>query len=99
VAHTLPSGTTIPAGANVMAILQAAMMDRDALEHPKRFVAGRPDDVYMHFGGGLHRCFGEHAAKAQLGQIATALLACDGLRRAGRLRWRGPFPVGLRVAL
>ncbi len=99
VQHTLPSGTTIPAGANVMAILQAAMMDRDALEHPRRFVAGRPDGVYLHFGGGLHRCFGEHAAKAQLGQMATALLACDGLRRAGRLRWKGPFPAGLRVAL
>jgi cytochrome P450 len=103
VEHQLPSGTTIPAGTSVMAILQAAMMDPDALEEPKRFVAGRPDEAYMHFGGGLHRCFGEHAAKAQLGQMATVLLACDGLRRArgsqGRVRWAGPFPVGLRVAL
>jgi cytochrome P450 len=99
VEHRLPSGRTIAAGTGVMAILQAAMMDPTALSDPKRFIPGRPEDAYMHFGGGLHRCFGEHAAKAQLGQMATVLLACDGLRRAGRVRWRGPFPVGLRVAL
>jgi cytochrome P450 len=99
VEHRLPSGTTIPAGTVVMAILQAAMMDPDALPDPKRFVPGRPADAYMHFGGGLHRCFGEHAARAQLGEMATVLLAYEGLRRAGRVRWRGPFPVGLRVAL
>jgi cytochrome P450 len=97
--HTLPSGTTIPAGANVMAILQAAMMDPDAVDDPKRFVAGRPEDAYMHFGGGLHRCFGEHAARAQLGEMASVLLACEGLRRGGKVWWNGPFPVGLRVAL
>ena len=99
VEHTLPSGRTISAGANVAAILQAAMMDPDAVDDPRRFVAGRPDAVYLHFGGGLHRCFGEHAARVQLGEAATALLACDGLRRAGRVRWTGPFPSGLRVAL
>jgi cytochrome P450 len=99
VEHRLPSGTTIPAGTVVMAILQAAMMDPDALQDPKRFIPGRPEDAYMHFGGGLHRCFGEHAARAQLGEMATVLLACDGLRRAGRVQWRGAFPVGLRVAV
>ena len=100
VEHTLPSGTTIPAGATVMAMLQAAMMDPDVFDEPRRFVISRPAEDYMHFGGGLHRCFGEHAAKAQLGQMATALLASDGLRRAsnarGSLRWKGPFPVGAR---
>jgi cytochrome P450 len=99
VEHRLPSGTTIPAGTVVMAILQAAMMDPDALPDPKRFVPGRPEDAYLHFGGGLHRCFGEHAARAQLGEMATVLLASEGLRRAGRVQWRGPFPVGLRVAV
>jgi cytochrome P450 len=98
-AHTLPSGKAVPAGTVVFAMLQSAMMDPDALDDPRRFVAGRPADVYLHFGGGLHRCFGEHAARAQLGQAATALLACDGLRRAGRVRWEGPYPVGLRVSL
>jgi cytochrome P450 len=103
VEHTLPSGTTIPAGSGVVAMLQAAMMDPDVFADPRRFVITRPAEDYMHFGGGLHRCFGEHAAKAQLGQMATALLACDGLRRApgasGSVRWKGPFPAGLRVAL
>jgi cytochrome P450 len=96
-AHTLPSGKTVPAGTTVFAMLQAAMMDPDALDDPRRFVAGRPADVYLHFGSGLHRCFGEHAARAQLAEAATALLACDGLRRAGRVRWEGPYPVGLKV--
>jgi hypothetical protein len=31
--------------------------------------------------------------------MATVLLASEGLRRAGRVQWRGPFPVGLRVAV
>jgi len=101
VEHTLPSGRTVPAGASVWAMLQAAMMDPAVFDDPRRFVAGRPADDYMHFGGGLHRCFGEHAARAQLGEMATVLLASDGLRRAGgsagRVRWKGPFPVGLRV--
>jgi cytochrome P450 len=98
-AHTLPSGKPVPAGATVFAMLQSAMMDPDALDDPRRFVAGRPADVYLHFGGGLHRCVGEHVARAQLGQAATELLACDGLQRAGRVRWKGPYPVGLKVAL
>jgi cytochrome P450 len=98
-AHTLPSGKLVPAGAIVFAMLQSAMMDSDALDNPRRFVAGRPEDVYLHFGGGLHRCFGERAARAQLGQAASALLACDGLRRAGRVRWKGPYPVRLKVEL
>jgi cytochrome P450 len=98
-AHTLPSGKPVPAGAIVFAMLQSAMMDPDVLHEPRRFVAGRPTDVYLHFGGGLHRCFGEHAARVQLGQAAMALLACEGLRRAGRVRWKGPYPVGLKVGL
>jgi cytochrome P450 len=101
VEHTLPSGRTVAAGARVLAMLQAAMMDPAVFDEPRRFDAGRPADDYMHFGGGLHRCFGEHAARAQLGEMATVLLASDGLRRAGgsagRVRWQGPFPVGLRV--
>jgi cytochrome P450 len=103
VEHTLPSGRTIPAGTTVMAMLQAAMMDPAVFDDPRRFVISRPAEDYMHFGGGLHRCFGEHAAKAQLGHMATALLASDGLRRAsnarGSVRWKGPFPAGLGVAL
>ena len=67
-AHTLPSGKPIPAGAIVFAMLQSAMMDPDVLDDPRRFVAGRPTDVYLHFGAGLHRCFGEHAARVQLGR-------------------------------
>jgi cytochrome P450 len=99
--HTLASGTTIPAGASLWAMLQSAMMDERAVEDPRRFRVGRPDRDYLHFGEGLHRCFGEHIARTQVAEMATALLACDGLRRApgarGRLRWEGPFPTGLGV--
>jgi cytochrome P450 len=99
--HTLASGTTIRAGASVWAMLQSAMMDGRAVEKPSRFRVGRPDGEHLHFGEGLHRCFGEHIARTQVAEMATALLACDGLRRApgarGRLRWEGPFPAGLGV--
>jgi cytochrome P450 len=97
--HTLPSGATIPQGAGVLVMLQAAMMDPAAVANPGRFRAGRDERAYLHFGDGLHRCFGEYVARAQLAAMGTELFACEGLRRAGGVRWKGPFPARLRVLI
>lgn len=99
----LSSGTrterVIPQNAKVLAHIGSAMMDEDApgLAEPARFRADRPWEAYLHFGHGLHSCFGEPLARAQMTTIAMALLAKKELRRAGRLELSGPFPRRLDV--
>lgn len=91
--------TTIPAGAIVFCGLQAAMFDDEVVEDPDAFIPGRPAEAYLHFGHGLHTCFGEQINRAQIPAMLTALLEGPTLHRAGRLRWEGPYPSELRVAL
>jgi cytochrome P450 len=94
---------TISAGAKVIAATQSAMHDGSAVSHPEEFRLDRPWSEYMHFGHGLHRCFGEPINRVQLPALATALLEGPALTRAsgdeGELRWHGPFPSGLTVRL
>lgn len=99
VAAGTPREATIPAGAVVFCGLQAAMFDEHAVEDPDAFLPGRPAEAYLHFGHGLHTCFGEQINRAQIPAMLTALLEGPTLHRAGRLRWEGPYPSELRVAL
>jgi cytochrome P450 len=99
-AHTLGAATrhetTIPADTLVFVGLGAAMMDANAIDSPNVFRLDRPGDHYLHFGAGVHQCFGKHIAMALVTQMAAALLCMPHLRRAagftGRLRSVGPFP-------
>ena len=51
---------------------------------------------YLHFGYGLHRCFGRAINGVQIPELLAALLRLPGLRRAsggaGRVVNDGPFP-------
>ncbi|MBJ7520611.1 MAG: cytochrome P450 [Solirubrobacteraceae bacterium] len=91
--------TTIQAGAIVFCATQAAMFDEDAVDDPAAFRLDRSPDTYLHFGHGLHTCFGEQLNRRQLPAMLTALLEGPTVHRAGRLRWDGPYPAELRVAL
>ncbi len=95
--------TTIRTGATVVAATQSAMFDETELVAPDEFRLDRPWSDYMHFGHGLHRCFGEAINRVQLPALATALLEGPRIARvpgkAGELRWCGPYPSGLRVSL
>lgn len=91
--------TTIPAGDTVVAATQSAMFDERAVEAPDEFRLDRPWHEYMHFGHGLHTCFGEAINRVQLPALATALLEGPPLGRASELDWDGPFPSSLRVSL
>jgi cytochrome P450 len=55
----------------------------------------------MLFGQGMHACYGQQIVRAQLPAMAQALLEGSRLERArgdaGKLRFEGPFPVGLTV--
>jgi cytochrome P450 len=85
----------------VFAATQSAMHDDDVVDDPGEFRTDRPRHHYMHFGVGLHECFGRFANLMTIPLIAKALLRRDGLERApgddGRLVKAGPFPRSLVV--
>jgi len=93
--------TAVPAGSVIIAALMSAMSDASELEAPKEFNPGRPARHYLHFGYGLHQCFGRHINRLQLPLIARAILRLPGLRRApgeeGQVKFDGPFPDRLIV--
>jgi cytochrome P450 len=95
--------TKIRAGATVVCGTLSAMQDEADVAAPDEFRLDRPWSDYMHFGHGLHTCFGEAMNRVQLPALAAALLERGDVSRApgdaGRLRWDGPFPSGLTVEL
>jgi cytochrome P450 len=102
---TLGRGTshaaTIPAGAQVLAAFASAMMDPRRVANPRVFDPDRPASDYMHFGFGLHECFGRHINHATLHLMLKPLLKRPNLRRAagkaGKLSKNGPFAERLVV--
>lgn len=97
--HVLAKGTrharSIRAGGTILAATASAMMDGRRLAEPRRFDPERQPHEYLHFGHGLHECFGRHINHATLHRMLIPLLRTPGLRRApgraGRLVKRGPF--------
>ncbi|WP_052507970.1 cytochrome P450 [Sphingomonas hengshuiensis] len=102
---TLAAGTghatPIPAGTTVLAAFASAMMDPRRVANPDRFDPWRPPSDYIHFGYGLHQCFGLHINQATLHRMLKPLLQQTGLRRApgsaGHLTKRGGFADRLTV--
>ncbi|WP_051223051.1 cytochrome P450 [Conexibacter woesei] len=95
--------TRIRAGARVLVATQSAMFDPRAVEAPGQFRVDRPWSTYLHFGDGLHTCFGLQINRVHLPALATALLEGAPIARlpgaSGRLRTEGPYPTALGVAL
>jgi cytochrome P450 len=94
---------TIPKGTSVIAATQSAMFDDSKVERPNEFRTDRPPYVYLHFGYGLHSCFGRYINQIQIPVILKPLLASGSLRRApgdaGKLQYNGPFPSSLQVTV
>jgi cytochrome P450 len=71
------------------------MFDPEVFIEPKLFRANREVE-YLHFGYGMHRCFGRAINGVQIPEIVGALLRLPNLRRAsgreGRIAYDGPFP-------
>ena len=107
VAHdtTIAAGTeretAVAAGSTVIASTLSAMHDPEAVDEPEQFRLDRPATDSLLFGHGLHACFGEPIARAQIPALAAALLEGPRIRRArgdnGRLHFTGPFPSHLTV--
>lgn len=101
IAAGTPRAVNVPAGATVFVAFSSAMMDERRLPDPRVFNPKRMPHEYIHFGYGLHQCFGIHMNKALLPLMLKALLMRPRLRRApgsaGRLRKRGVFADRLYV--
>ena len=93
--------TLILRGTSVVAATQSAMFDDRIVVSPHEIRAGRPSYIYMHFGYGLHTCFGQYINRAQIPGILKPLLKRKNLRRAardaGQLTYSGPFPSAMTV--
>jgi cytochrome P450 len=103
--HIVADGTRrarkIASGSTVFVAFSSAMMDPRRISEPAAFRPGRPSHEYMHFGFGLHECFGEQINHATLHRMVKPLLRQPNLRRAsgaeGHLRKRGVFAERLAV--
>lgn len=85
----------IPAGTSVFVATLSAMFDPEVFLEPKIFRVDR-DVEYLHFGFGMHRCFGRAINGVQIPELVATLLLLPNLHRApgraGRIVWDGPFP-------
>ena len=98
---TIAEGTLrarrIAKGMMVLASNLSAMFDPAVVDAPAEFRSGRPWEIYMLWGYGLHRCFGDAINRAAIPALLKPLLAERGLRRAGGAAGRidgggTPFP-------
>jgi cytochrome P450 len=101
VARGTRRATLIPEGATVFVAFASAMMDERRVPDPDRFDPHRRPHEYIHFGYGLHQCFGRHINHATLHLMLKPLLKQPQLRRAkgadGHLAKNGPFAERLVV--
>ena len=86
---------SVPAGSSVYVATLSAMFDPAVFTHPKEFNARREAE-YLHFGYGMHACFGRYINGVQIPELVAALLRLPHLRRAagsaGQILYDGPFP-------
>lgn len=101
VAEGTHHATHVAAGTVTFAATQSAMLDGAVVDNPESFRPGRPAHHYLHFGAGMHQCFGRFANALQIPLLAQALLCRPNLTRApgdaGRLVKSGPYPESLLV--
>lgn len=91
-----PRERTVPAGSAMLIGTLSAMFDTERFAEPRRFRIYRDVRTYLHFGGGMHQCFGLGINLVVIPEIVGALLRLPNLRRApgraGRVALDGPFP-------
>ena len=92
---------TIPAGSQLVVATLSAMFDPAAFARPNEFQADRTPQADLHFGGGLHVCFGRYVNMVQIPELVKAVLLLENVRRAGgsagQMVHEGPFPDQLVV--
>jgi cytochrome P450 len=95
IATGTPRARRIPASTSVFIATLSAMFDPERFSQPDEFRIDR-DVEYLHFGYGLHICFGRAINGVQIPELLAALLRLPNLRRAsgsdGHIAYDGPFP-------
>ena len=95
VAAGTPRARKILVGTSVFVATLSAMFDPEVFIEPKTFRADREVE-YLHFGYGLHTCFGSAINGVQIPELVATLVQLPNLRRApgrdGRIAYEGPFP-------
>lgn len=85
----------VPPDTSVYIATLSAMFDPEKFNEPEEFRVDREVD-YLHFGHGMHRCFGSAINGVQIPELLAALLRLPNLRRAsgsaGHIVYDGPFP-------
>jgi cytochrome P450 len=85
----------IPAATHTYAATLSAMFDPEVFASPNEF-NGKRETEYLHFGYGMHACFGKAINGVQIPELVAALLRLPNLRRApgsaGQVLYDGPFP-------
>ena len=94
---TTLGGYKVAAGSRLFAMLVSAMFDPQAWPDPKSFRIDR-ESKHLHFGYGMHQCYGTRINDIQIPAILAAVLRLPNLRRAGNIEWDGPFPNRFMVA-
>ncbi|MGH3920281.1 MAG: cytochrome P450 [Pseudonocardiaceae bacterium] len=67
-------GATLQSGDRVVVVLGAGNRDPARFNDPDRFLPGRPDNVPLSFGWGVHRCVGAHLARLEAEVVFGRLL-------------------------
>jgi cytochrome P450 len=86
------AGVKIPQGTEVYIATASAMFDEAAWAEPYSVRADRPLGLYLHFGDGMHRCFGEYINRVQIPTIVGSLLRLTNIRKSGGILYDGPYP-------
>jgi cytochrome P450 len=91
-----PRERKIAAGSTMMVDVLGASFDAAAVPEPDRFRTDRNIRSYLHFGWGMHQCYGLAMNMVVIPEIMAALLRLPNLRRApghdGHVQLDGPFP-------
>ena len=82
IARSTPRSVTVKKGRMVFAMSFSAMFDRRDVPAPSQFRTDRPWEAYIHWGSGMHKCFGDAINRAIIPAILEPLLVQENLRRA-----------------
>lgn len=85
---------TIKGGRTLFVMIGSAMFDKRAVPNPNRFAYDRPDELYLYFGMGLHKCYGTFINLIMIPEMIAALLRVDGIQPLAKTSFDGPFPNG-----
>ena len=66
----------IKKGTIVLAATASVMHDESVVEMPVEFRINRPLQHYLHFGNGMHECFGRYFSSVHVPEAISALLSC-----------------------